>query len=101
MPIELNPPYWTGGPPYPQFATDEGKHGLSVLDWFAGHAIAGLLGSELVDQKFLDQFIFPGETNDQFITPAEPLPALKKRSSKRCQRLSLQHLFHLHPNSWR
>ena len=82
MPIELNPPYWTGGPPYPSYATDEGKFGLSILDWFAGHAVAGLMGSELIDQKFFDQFIFPGEQNDQFITPGEPLPALKKPFSK-------------------
>ena len=59
MPTELTPPYWTGGPPYPQFATDEGKFGLSVLDWFAGHALAGLMASELIDREFFDQFTFP------------------------------------------
>ena len=61
MPIELNPPYWTGGPPYPRFATDEGKFGLSILDWFAGHAVAGLMGSALIDRDFFDQFVFPEE----------------------------------------
>jgi hypothetical protein len=58
MPTELVPPYWTGGPPYPPFPTDEGKHGLAILDWFAGHAIAGLMGSSLIDRSFFDSLAF-------------------------------------------
>jgi hypothetical protein len=59
MPTELVPPYWAGGPPYPPFPTDEGKHGLAILDWFAGHAVAGLMASELINRDFFDQFLFP------------------------------------------
>jgi hypothetical protein len=36
------PPYVTGGPPYPQRPTDDGRYGLSILDWFAAHVITGL-----------------------------------------------------------
>lgn len=39
---EVQLPVITGGPPFPNYPTDEGKYGLSILDWFAGHVAAGL-----------------------------------------------------------
>jgi hypothetical protein len=36
------PPYITGGPPFPPFPTDKDKHGTSILDYFAAHIISGL-----------------------------------------------------------
>ncbi len=45
-----------GGPAFPHDEfTKDGKHykvhhGLSVLDWFAGQALQGLLASESADQ---------------------------------------------------
>src|SRR4029077_6051408 len=38
----LEPPYVTGGPPYPDYPDDAGRHGISILDWFAGHVACGL-----------------------------------------------------------
>lgn len=57
-PVDLRtvqgPPYVTGGPPYPAYPTDEGKYGLSILDWFAGHVAAGLMANtELITQQFV------------------------------------------------
>jgi hypothetical protein len=37
-----------GGPPYPPYATDNQKHGLSILDWFAGRIAAGLCANSAV-----------------------------------------------------
>lgn len=36
----------TGGPAFPPFPSDEGKYGLSLLDYFAAKAIVGILASE-------------------------------------------------------
>lgn len=36
------PPYVTGGPPFPRYPTDDGKFGISILDYFAAHVMAGL-----------------------------------------------------------
>ena len=36
------PPYVTGGPPFPAHPTDDGKYGISILDYFAAHVITGL-----------------------------------------------------------
>lgn len=57
-PLELSavpgPPYVTGGPPYPAYPTDEGKYGLSILDWFAGHCASGLMANtELITKQFV------------------------------------------------
>jgi hypothetical protein len=38
------PPYVTGGPPFPPYPTDDHKHGISILDYFAAHIMAGLCG---------------------------------------------------------
>ena len=35
-------PVKTGGPPFPQYPSDESKFGLSILDYFAAAATAGL-----------------------------------------------------------
>ena len=42
VPVPPEPPYITGGPPFPPFASDLNKHGLSILDYFAGRVIGGL-----------------------------------------------------------
>jgi hypothetical protein len=44
----LGPPYIAGGPPYPAHPTDNVKLGLSILDWFAGHALQGLCANSTV-----------------------------------------------------
>ena len=36
------PPYITGGAPYPRYPTDDGKFGISILDYFAAHVMSGL-----------------------------------------------------------
>jgi len=41
-PVPPEPPYVTGGPPFPPFPTDEARYGISILDYFAAHIIAGL-----------------------------------------------------------
>jgi hypothetical protein len=38
----------TGGNAYPQYPSDAGKHGISMADYFAAHAIAGLLANTVV-----------------------------------------------------
>jgi hypothetical protein len=42
----LEPPYTTGGPPFPEYPSDAGRSGLSILDWFAGHVATGLCKRE-------------------------------------------------------
>lgn len=37
-----------GGPPYPPYANDDQKYGLSILDWFAGRIAAGLCANTSV-----------------------------------------------------
>jgi hypothetical protein len=37
------PPYVTGGPPFPAHPTDDGRYGISILDYFAAHVITGLV----------------------------------------------------------
>jgi hypothetical protein len=41
-PVPPEPPYITGGPPFPPFASDLNKYGISILDYFAGRVISGL-----------------------------------------------------------
>ena len=43
MPVPPEPPYVTGGPPFPPFPTDDHKHGISILDYFAAHVMSGLV----------------------------------------------------------
>jgi hypothetical protein len=45
---DLGPPYVAGGVPYPRYPTDDVKFGLSILDWFAGHALQGLCANGTV-----------------------------------------------------
>ena len=40
------PPYITGGPPFPTYPTDDGKYGISILDYFAIHVMAGMATRE-------------------------------------------------------
>ena len=41
-PLPPEPPYVTAGPPFPKYPTDQGRYGISILDYFAAHVIAGL-----------------------------------------------------------
>ena len=45
-PAPPEPPYITGGPPFPSHPTDDGKYGISILDYFAAHVMAGLATRE-------------------------------------------------------
>jgi hypothetical protein len=45
---EPYPELVAGGPPYPPYATDDQKYGLSILDWFAGRIAAGLAANSAV-----------------------------------------------------
>lgn len=36
------PPYVTAGPAFPPYPTDDHKHGISILDYFAAHIMSGL-----------------------------------------------------------
>jgi hypothetical protein len=50
------PPYITGGPPFPEHPTDDGRYGISILDHFAAHIMAGLCARPdmTIDQLKLD-----------------------------------------------
>lgn len=41
--VPPEPPYVTGGPPFPEHASDEGRYGISILDYFASAVITGLV----------------------------------------------------------
>ncbi len=46
----------TGGPPFPNRPTDDGRYGISILDYFAAHVIQGLAARDnlTIDDLKLD-----------------------------------------------
>ena len=75
------PPYVTGGPPFPAHPTDDGRYGMSILDCFAAHVITGLCAR---DNLTIDELKLNGARDAYWIAammvdlrnglPIEPTP---------------------------